>query len=260
MIKLIVSDIDGTLTKDGGNKLNPELFSVIMKLKEKGIHFAAVSGRQAASLETLFEPIRDQIFYVGDNGAYVSCYGRNLFLTEIRRKTAVDFIKDIREAGLEVMLGGAEYVYVDSKNEEYVRWLMEGYQFKMRRVRDVRWVKGPIIKVSACCMDGIGNKADGLMKKYRRRLKLTPSGSQWVDGMHLSVSKGNAVKLLQESLFIRPEETMAFGDQLNDVEMLKQAYYSYAVENARPEVKETARFLADSNEDDGVLKVLRLLL
>ena len=89
MIKLIVSDIDGTLTKDGGNKLNPELFSVIMKLKEKGIHFAAVSGRQAASLETLFEPIRDQIFYVGDNGAYVGCYGRNLFLTEIRRKTAV---------------------------------------------------------------------------------------------------------------------------------------------------------------------------
>ena len=89
---------------------------------------------------------------------------------------------------------------------------------------------------------------------------MTLSGDMWLACMAVGVSKGSAIRILQESLQIRPEETMAFGDQLNDVEMLKQAYYSYAVENARPEVKETARFLADSNEDDGVLKVLRLLL
>ena len=52
MIKLIVSDIDGTLVRDGENKINQELFDVIMRLKrEKQIHFAAASGRQAASIE-----------------------------------------------------------------------------------------------------------------------------------------------------------------------------------------------------------------
>ena len=69
-----------------------------------------------------------------------------------------------------------------------------------------------------------------------------------------------AVKLLQDSLEIKPEETMAFGDQLNDIEMLEQAYYSFAVGNARPEVKAIARFQTDTNVNDGVLKILKLLL
>ncbi len=67
------------------------------------------------------------------------------------------------------------------------------------------------------------------------------------------------MKLLQDSLGIKPEETMAFGDQLNDIEMLKQAYYSFAVGNAREEVKAAARFRTDTNVNDGVLKILKLL-
>ena len=74
------------------------------------------------------------------------------------------------------------------------------------------------------------------------------------------MNKGQAVKRIQESLEIRPEETMAFGDQLNDIEMLQQAYYSFAVANAREEVRKLARFQADSNKNDGVLKVLKQLL
>lgn len=74
------------------------------------------------------------------------------------------------------------------------------------------------------------------------------------------INKGGAVKLLQESLGITPEETMVFGDQMNDIEMMQQAYYSFAVGNARPEVKAAARFQADVNVKDGVLKVLRLLV
>lgn len=80
-----------------------------------------------------------------------------------------------------------------------------------------------------------------------------------MDCMAHGVNKGQALKTLQESLEIRPEETMVFGDQLNDIEMLNQAYYSFAVGNARPEVKKAARFLADTNVNDGVLKILRLL-
>ena len=53
---------------------------------------------------------------------------------------------------------------------------------------------------------------------------------------------------------------MAFGDQLNDIEMLENAYYSFAVGNAREEAKRAARFQADSNVNYGVLKVLKLLL
>ena len=81
-----------------------------------------------------------------------------------------------------------------------------------------------------------------------------------MDCMHTGVNKGEAVKTLQESLGILPEETMVFGDQLNYVEMLNRAYYSFAVGNARKEVKEAARFQADTNVNDGVLKILKRLL
>lgn len=53
---------------------------------------------------------------------------------------------------------------------------------------------------------------------------------------------------------------LAFGDQLNDLEMLERAYYSFAVANAREEVRRAARFQADENVKDGVLKVLRQLV
>ena len=78
MIKLVVSDIDGTLLEDGGHELNPELFEVILKLREKGMQFAAASGRQWASIEQVFDPIKEKIFYLSDNGAYVGCHGRQL--------------------------------------------------------------------------------------------------------------------------------------------------------------------------------------
>ena len=84
MIKLIVSDLDGTLVEDGGGVLNPEYFSVIRGLKAKGIYFCAASGRHASGIEHLFLPVKDEIFYIGGNGTYVGCRGRELYRTEYK--------------------------------------------------------------------------------------------------------------------------------------------------------------------------------
>lgn len=261
MIKLIASDIDGTLVTDGDNKVNPELFSVILKLKEKGIQFAAASGRQWVSIERLFEPVKERIFYLSDNGAYVGCHGRNLFLNTIDRDLAMEMVEDIkREPGLEVMLSGPDVVYMDTKDQEFVDWIIEGYQFRVKMVEDVRKVDDRFIKVSAYKKHGVQQATEGIRKKYEGRLKVTISGDMWMDCMATGVCKGQAIQVLQKGLDIRPEETMAFGDQLNDMEMLERAYYSFAVGNARPEIKAAARFQADTNQKDGVLKILKMLL
>ena len=75
MIKLIASDIDGTLLIEGTDKINPEIFEVIKKLKEKGIIFAAASGRQYGSIRKLFAPVKDDIIFITDNGSSVFCRG-----------------------------------------------------------------------------------------------------------------------------------------------------------------------------------------
>ena len=62
MIKLVVSDVDGTLVPDGTFDINPEIYDVIRELKNRGITFVAGSGRQYASLRRLFAPVADDIF------------------------------------------------------------------------------------------------------------------------------------------------------------------------------------------------------
>ncbi|MCI8727920.1 MAG: HAD family phosphatase [Hungatella sp.] len=261
MIKLIASDIDGTLVSDGDNRLNPEIFETVLKLKEKGIQFAAASGRQWVSIERLFEPVKERVFYLSDNGAYVGCHGRNLFLNTIDRGLAMEMVEDIKkEPGLEVMLSGPDVVYMDTKDQEFVDWIIEGYKFQVKMVEDVRKVDDRFIKVSAYKKHGVQEATEEIRKKYEARLKVTISGDMWMDCMAMGVCKGQAIEVLQKGLEIKPEETMAFGDQLNDMEMLERAYYSFAVGNARPEIKAAARFQADTNRNDGVLKILKMLL
>lgn len=80
MIKLICTDIDGTLVGEGNTAVKQEVFDVILKLKATGIYFAAASGRPAASVEKVFEPIKEKIFYITDNGSYIGSYRRELFI------------------------------------------------------------------------------------------------------------------------------------------------------------------------------------
>ena len=59
---------------------------------------------------------------------------------------------------------------------------------------------------------------------------------------------------------ISPDETMVFGDYLNDYEMMKQGYFSYAMANAHPDLKAISNFETLSNDEDGVLYIIRQLI
>lgn len=260
MIKLIASDIDGTLVPDGSHELNPELYDVILKLRAKGIQFAAASGRQWLSIESIFEPIKEKVFYLSDNGAYVGCHGRRLYVNPIERKTIMDMVQDVRNMdGLDIMICGPDVIYTETDNQEFLDWMVNGYKFHVKQVEDLTRVESEFIKISVYRKTDVEAHTRTLREKYADRLKMTIAGDMWMDCMRPGINKGQAVKLLQDSLGIKPEETMAFGDQLNDIEMLKQAYYSFAVGNAREEVKAAARFRTDTNVNDGVLKILKLL-
>lgn len=261
MIRLIASDIDGTLVPEGTHGINPELLEVIAKLHEHGVHFAAASGRQWVSIEKLFDPIKEKIFYISDNGAYVGCHGRNLFLNTMEREPAMELVSEMKKIpGVEVMVGGANVAYMDTKDAELLDWMIHGYKFRIEQVEDVRQVTDDMIKVTAYRRSAIEESTRELCRKFGDRFKMSIAGDVWLDCMAKGVNKGAAIRRMQEDLGIRPEETMVFGDQHNDIEMMEQAYYSFAVGGAKPAVKEAARFRADFCEQDGVLKILKLFL
>ncbi len=181
MIKLVVSDIDGTLLVDGENELNPELFDVILKLRKQGMQFAAASGRQWVSIERTFDPIKEKIFYLSDNVAYVGLHGRNLYLNTMDPQLARMMVKEIREAGMVAMVSGPDTVYLDGRDVKFCDWLMTGYQFQVKQVEDLMEVEEPFVKVSAYCRSDIDRATKDIREKYKDRLKIAISGDMWMD-------------------------------------------------------------------------------
>ena len=108
-----------------------------------------------------------------------------------------------------------------------------------------------------CAEDVVG---DEFIKRWGKKMNVVVSGKCWVDCANKGANKGSALRHFQEEYGITPDETLAFGDNLNDIEMLKRASLCFAVENARDEVKEAANFVAPSYKEDGVLQVLKAVL
>lgn len=262
MIKLIASDIDGTLVRDGESKLNDELIEVIDKLHKKGIIFTAASGRSVVSEKQLFEAVGDKIYYIGCNGTYLGSYEKCLYRSVIRLEYVKEIVRDCRRyPGCTLFLNADDGYYTDTKDKNIIEWLEQGYKEKVYSVDDLLEVDEDIIK--AClydpeCQADITGEA--LIDKWSNKVSVVTAGAMWLDFFDINASKGAALCKLQKMLGITKEETMAFGDQQNDIEMLKQAYYSYAVGNAIDEVKQVARYEADTNINNGVLKVLKTLL
>ena len=129
MIKLVASDVDGTLVPDGTFEIDPEIYDVIKKLKEKGITFVAASGRQYASLKKLFAPVADRILYIPDNGGFVRGSKGETWLKRPMEKDLIRAIVEDAEKlpDVELMLCGRDYAYVGSEDGRLYNWMREAY-------------------------------------------------------------------------------------------------------------------------------------
>lgn len=69
MIRLVISDVDGTMVKESSPQMYPAYFEVIRKLRQKGIYVVIASGRQYPSVRRLFHEVEDLVWIIGDGGA-----------------------------------------------------------------------------------------------------------------------------------------------------------------------------------------------
>ncbi len=263
MIKLICSDIDGTLVPDGTDKINPEIFETIRRLKAKGAQFAATSGRQYESIRKLFAPVEDEIIFVADGGNVTIEKGELVSVTKMRISDVQELIREIEKVpGCALMVAAPKTSYIQADQKELIELMDKGYHYHITLVNNMEEaLKDDIVKVSLYDHSG---HAEEKVEKYlsekwlcHERVKAACAGEVWEDFVSRKGGKGSAVRDIQRGLCITPEETMVFGDNINDLEMLACAKYSFAVGNARQEVKAAANYIADDNVNDGVLKELK---
>ncbi len=262
MVKLVVSDVDGTLVKDGGSiaSFSPEYYDVIREMHKKGITFAVCSGRQRVSVEKLFEPVKDIIYMAVDGGSMVFYQGECVYSKVLPQSVCQEIIADARKIRqCDIMVCGTQRAYATSADSEMYRWMVNGYGYDIQAVGDLmKNVPDEIVKISLYHRDMVEQLTDPWFRpKWEDRVKLNLAGIQWLDCVPTAAGKGTAIEFIQRELHVTMEETVAFGDNQNDIEMLQRAGKSYAVENARQELKEIATDICASYTKNGVLEQLK---
>lgn len=258
MIKLVATDIDGTLLEEGTDALNEEIYDLILELKKKGAVFAAASGRQYASIYKLFEPVANEMIFVAENGSYIVCRGQDIREIGMDQKMVHKLIREIRNVpGCEIGLSCKGCMYIESSDPDFYDLLANGYHNEVEIVEDLLEIENPVIKIALYKESGVTEIFEQFSEKWKEIFRVLISGEKWVDFMEYAADKGNAIAHIQKTLHFTEEETMVFGDNDNDIGMFAHAKYSYAIGNAKESVKEAARFIADTNANQGVLKVLK---
>ncbi len=256
MIKLIATDVDGTLL-NGDAEIPDGFHELIRRLENKGVYFAIASGRQYQKLINDFFPLKGKLVFIAENGALVMHHGKELFFRAFERQKVEGIIKDIRNAGdRDIVLCGKKSAYVETTNPEFEAEVRK-YYINCEHVQDLLCVDDDILKVALYdYVSAQDNSFEMFNNKWGREVNVIVSGKHWMDFGRLDVDKGVAIKKLQAALHVNYKATMVFGDYFNDVPMMEAAYYSYAMKNAPEGVRARARFEAPSNIDEGVLKVI----
>lgn len=260
MIKLIATDIDGTLVKESTSEIYPEMLDAIRQWTDRGNYFCVASGRQYYSIRHMFEQVSDRIIYLAENGAHVRYREKDILVQKMRRDYVEQIMAQLRTYydTCDVVVSSTEGSLLETKNQKFLDFFEQGYHNKYRIVEDVLAQGLDIMKIAIYREGSIRDLGERvLIPQWQDKVKICMAGEEWVDFMDATVDKGNGLKVIQQFLGVSAEETMAFGDNDNDIGLLMAAGESYAVENARDSVKAQAKRICPSYEEKGVYQVIR---
>ena len=260
LIRLIASDMDGTLL-DEHSEVPPETYDLILALREKGVHFAASSGRRFDRLCQFFAPVRDKMDFVAANGAQVYVDGelvdREVFFhLGIRRlaKTVGKF------ESLHMALFDDEKSFLLDDEDKFVREIDKD----LPNAERIWYLPGPdvsILKISIYCEDGhVMDYAYALSRELGDEFLFAPSGTHWIDALQRGVNKATGIEQVMARHGITRDEVMAFGDSMNDYEIIRFVGTGCAMANGRPALKAVANRVIGYNYDQAVQGEMRKLL
>ncbi|MBE6050731.1 MAG: HAD family phosphatase [Clostridium sp.] len=254
MIKLIATDMDGTLLDENSN-LPKNFFETLDKLNEMNVKFVVASGRPYKTLYENFKPYSDDLYFICDNGSYIVEPGKKPNISIIDKSIVKNIIKACEDIpNTTVILCGVKSSYHKPCSKEMEKEISK-YYLNKEVVSDLNNIEDDIFKIAICDFNGSKENSYKILDSlFGDNLKVVVSGSVWVDINNKNINKGEALKKIQKDFNISYDETMAFGDFYNDVEMLKSAYYSFVMENANEDMKQYGNFIAKSNKENGVIK------
>jgi len=287
MIKMIVSDMDGTLLNEN-MEISPANVSAVKRAQSEGYHFAIATGRDYPLAFPMLEENGIKCPLIAQNGAqYFDETGKNIYNRGLEKSTVRKMLSIFgRHSDIHEELMTNKGIYSDNKDKrfEMVASMIydmspdtsyEEAQESANRHLDklqitfvdnyeeiIKDESAIILKVSVHSKKG-REILDPLKDELHQAvpiLAITSSSKRNLEINHQNAQKGIAVSQLAKQLGIKADEVMVLGDNLNDLSMMKWAKYSVAMANAEPEVKDVARFETSSNRENGVAEAISRVL
>ena len=248
MIRMILTDLDHTLLKQDGS-ISEKTLQILAACRAKGIRFAIATARYWIGAERYIDLLNPD-YEITTDGTLIHSHGQCIYSCALSVSDTNAIISSIAEAvpGAEITTACGKTVYWNSHHISESEKLHKAVYCDYSSPLDVQANKIVAELPDESVAGEIAAKTNCKLQCYR--------GEKWYAFMPAASGKTTAIKALAETSGISLEDTVAFGDALNDIEMLMLCGMGVAVANAIPEVREAAGEITLSNDEDGVAEWL----
>lgn len=288
MYKLIAIDLDGTMLNQYG-MITQKTKETIKKVQEKGIEVIIASGRGINSVKNFAKEIESNKYFISGNGAIIYDIKNNQIIYEdtLKKSKALDIIKICKENSIyynvytengiiaEKLNYNTLYYHKENANKEeenktHINIVQDIYDYILQR-------NEKILKIMIC--DNNKTVFNSITKKIKEisdieilevshmSRKIIKQGTEeialeyfYTEVTATNVNKWKALQKLMQKIDVKAEELIAIGDNTNDIKMLENAGLGIAMGESAPEIKEKAKIVTETNDEDGVAKALERII
>ena len=257
MIKMVVTDIDGTIYSPETG-ISSAVKKCVTKLVENGIHVAIATGRSFSSTKSIADELGIKCPLICYQGGLINSYnGETLDVKYLNEDIAREIVKELRSRNIHMNVYIEDVLFVENDNDyikDYVGDKGIDY-FKVDSFNELDFSKLNKILAIDHNTELIENLINELQSKYPQ-IYVVKSTSIFCEIANKEATKGNAIKFLANKLGFTEKEVLAIGDQNNDIEMVKTAGVGVAMGNGTQEIKAIADYITTSVKEDGFVKAI----
>ncbi|RKN85689.1 Cof-type HAD-IIB family hydrolase [Paenibacillus ginsengarvi] len=249
--KIVFFDIDGTLVDDR-KQIPPGTVQAIRELQSRGVEAVIATGRAPYFFAPLLETLGIDS-YVSLNGAYVVYKGEPVFSREIPQASVKAFVSHAARHRHSLVFESHSAFYTNNDSDPLMLESVTSLRVDLPGYDPEFWQKQPIYQMFLHCESA----EEPLYERAVPGLKMIRWHEKAMDVMPDDRSKAQGIEALLAHVGVSPEAAVAFGDGLNDKEMLALVGLGIAMGNAHEELKPYADYITTHVEEDGIGNGLR---
>ncbi len=243
MIKLIICDLDGTLLPSGQKQIGVEIKNLIKAARQKGIMFVCASGRAYHELKLMFDDVAEYMVFMPSDGASTVYQEKTYYFKPLQKMFVEKMLKNLQNENMGVIVSGKYFSYYMGEHPAFLDEIRE--KTHIMQIYSMSDIPEDILKLSF-----FGEEKSTFTKKvlsgsYTNMMKLIYKNNSWSEFISPGAGKENAAKCMMDSLKIKPDEMVVFGNDTNDVEFLKLTPNSYAVKEAHHLAQKAANHITE---------------